>query len=322
MPVVNFYAERTASTYGFSSNNDAKRKNNALAIFLSLTRLYGWSENSAYATIGNINGEGCMNPLQWQVNSSGTEVASNGFGLVQWTPSYKLVTRLSELGITVDDVNNTTGAQQCKAIDHDCRNNIQWGARSSYNNMTGEQYIKSTESIEYLTGAWLRCYERPAVQSDAVVATRYEYALLYKAYIESVLATETDADPYTVPTVGGEVITPEEPETPVAPSENGIVISPKATNGKVGSVFQVTVAVGGDININDVNWDYNTRCLQLMSRNDNVVMFRVLPYSATVGGAYYTAYWSQDATISDNGYISISKQRKKSKWMIYNNKII
>lgn len=329
MPSLDFYSEITASYYGFAENNDGKRKHNALVMFLSMTRLYGWSQNATYALIGNVNSEGCLNPHQWQVNSSGTQQASNGFGFVQWTPSYKLLTRLQELGYSTTNCNSTTGAQQCLAIHYDCTNGIQFTARPSLGyNMTGSEFATSDADLYTLAGAWLYCYERPAVQNDEVHKVRYNNALVYKEYIESILAKEDSNDPYLPPSPNGESVNPDIPIEPDEPTESDAIrLIPQLTSAKIGDTITITAKTYGNVKESDVLWKIDTDRLSIVNVTDNVISLAVLASALDIGGAYYGAYWSQDETIEQTGFVtvkavaSIAKERSK-KWLIYSRKIL
>lgn len=146
---------------------------NATYLYNSLS---GWSLNSVCALLGNMQAESTINPGRWQSDNVGS--SSNGYGLVQWTPSTKYTEWCSSNGYADPSEMDTNIAR----IIFEVANGIQWIAREDYN-LTFEEFTKSNESVEYLAKAFLLCYERPADQSESVQDYRGELANNWYEYL-------------------------------------------------------------------------------------------------------------------------------------------
>lgn len=163
--MAKIYRDKSGSYYGSSSYlTEKQQKFNAKCVLKYCKQLsdLGWSNNAICAILGNISAESTVNPML-------NEVGGSGYGLVQWTPKSNLQKRAKAIGRY-----NTysTMFTQLSVIDYEAKNNLQWLKTSDYP-ITFKEFIKSTESILYLTGAWLKNYERPADQSQANILKRY-----------------------------------------------------------------------------------------------------------------------------------------------------
>lgn len=127
-------------------------QNNA-KIILGYFRQQGWTDNSIYGMLGNMQSESSINPGIWE----GLKPYKGGYGLVQWTP----YTKYSEwAGEGWQD----NGQKEMERILWESQNEAQWRTDLSYSyKMTFAQYTKSTKSPAYLADVWLKNYERPAV---------------------------------------------------------------------------------------------------------------------------------------------------------------
>lgn len=113
----------------------------------------GWTINAICGMLGNMQAESTINPGIWQNLTVNT---SNGFGLVQWTPATKLIEWCSDNGLDYTDID-----AQLARINYEAANGVQFYPTDTYP-ITFAEFIKSTESPEYLAGAFLYNYERPA----------------------------------------------------------------------------------------------------------------------------------------------------------------
>ena len=130
----------------------------------------GWSRNAICATLGNMSGESGVNPGIWE----NLTPYGGGYGLTQWTPYTKLSDWATSQGLTW--LNN--GPTQCKRIDYESANNLQWFYNSEVGMappITFLQYSVSSLSIDTLTMYFLYFYEHPA-NPTGVLATRQAYA--------------------------------------------------------------------------------------------------------------------------------------------------
>lgn len=152
---------------------------NALYIHAWLTS-YGWSTNAVAGMLGNMQTESTVNPGIWQ---NLNPVPSNGFGLVQWTPSTKYTDWLALTYPTLipSDING-----QLLRIEHEVNNYLQWLATPEYP-FSFQEFKTSSYSPEYLADAFLKCYERPANQNqpDRQAQARYWYNFLLSSGIQA-----------------------------------------------------------------------------------------------------------------------------------------
>lgn len=149
---------------------------NADYVFKSLSLHNGWTVNAVCALLGNMQAESTINPGRWQSENVGS--TSNGYGLVQWTPSTKYTDWCSEKGFSDPSEMDANISR----IVYEVENAIQWIARDDYS-LSFEDFTKSNESISYLAKAFLLCYERPADQSESVQNYRSELANDWYTYL-------------------------------------------------------------------------------------------------------------------------------------------
>lgn len=154
------------------------RDNNAICVWQFFGQR-GWSINAVSAMCGNMDRESTMNPAL-------IEVGGTGHGLVQWTPPRNLYDVLDVLYGSHDDWKS--GEKQCNAIYAEFEQSAgindrgiepQWYPTTDYN-ISWEEWSTSTESVEYLTMAFLRNYERAGVEAadQRIQSANYFYELL------------------------------------------------------------------------------------------------------------------------------------------------
>lgn len=114
----------------------------------------GWTPNAISALCGNMSHESTMNPQLYEMGYGHSP--NRGYGLVQWTPATKLWNWANGKGLDWSD-----GDVQLSRIDYEQEVGIQWIKRSDYP-LTFNEFTKSNRSIDYLTWAFARNYERPA----------------------------------------------------------------------------------------------------------------------------------------------------------------
>ena len=133
--------------------NDHEQEVNAQCIYEYL-KPRGWTIEAISGMLGNMETESYINPGIWQGLDSSNP--SNGFGLVQWTPSTKYTSWCSENGLQPDDMYSAL-----KRIEYEMENGLQWIETDAYP-MSFSEFKVSTQSPTYLANAFLYNYERPA----------------------------------------------------------------------------------------------------------------------------------------------------------------
>jgi hypothetical protein len=177
---TSIYGEYYGSTIGNSSylSDEDKQKVNVDAIYKALSDK-GWTINAISAILGNMQTESHFNPGVWQGND--VENPLTGFGLVQWTPATKYINWCkSEYG---NDVDYTTLEHNIDRIMWEVDNKEQWGPRKSFNNMSFEDFTRSTLDVGYLTKAFMLCYERPLDQSEVNQESRAQQGIKWHNYL-------------------------------------------------------------------------------------------------------------------------------------------
>lgn len=131
---------------------------NGNEIARKLSSEYGWTKNPIAAFLGNVQQESTINPASFQGGSGNW---SQGVGLVQWTPGTNLQSRAKAIGrsdyLTIDC--------QLAVIDYERRTGIQYYPTSAYN-ISFNEFIKSEKSVDWLTMAWLKNYERAGAEES------------------------------------------------------------------------------------------------------------------------------------------------------------
>jgi hypothetical protein len=115
-----------------------------------------WVKESLSAMCGNMAHESSLNPDMYEYGYAWSD--DRGYGLVQWTPRSKYWDWATAQGLEP-----RAGDSQLARIDYEVVNNIQWIPRSDFGNMTFAQFRANSGSwsVDYLTEAFMRCYERP-----------------------------------------------------------------------------------------------------------------------------------------------------------------
>ncbi|UQB01743.1 phage tail tip lysozyme [Pediococcus pentosaceus] len=171
----------------------------------------GWTPQAVCGMLGNIQSESGIVADIWE---SGV---GPGYGLVQWTPSSKLIDWCNSQGLDYHDI----GAQ-CARINYEMNNGIQFAPSMAYN-MTAQQFIKSTESANTLGLVFLANYERPLNPNQPQRGTQAEYWY-------GLLSGNTTPTP----------VTPTEPTKPIA--QNTYTVQSGDTLSGIALKYGVTVA--------------------------------------------------------------------------------
>lgn len=129
----------------------------------------GWSNKAIASILGNMSVESSLNPGRWQ--SDNVNNLDGGYGLVQWTPATNYINWCANNGI----VDYSEMDSNLARIQYEFDNNLQWISTDSYP-ISFEEFSKSNESIEYLTTAFLKNYERAGVEH---LETRINYSNMW-----------------------------------------------------------------------------------------------------------------------------------------------
>jgi hypothetical protein len=113
----------------------------------------GWTPNAISALCGNMRHESSINPNIWEFGYNHS--LDRGYGLVQWTPASKYIDWANANGLDY-----ALGDSQLSRIDYEQQNGIQWISTSSFP-LSFNEFTKSTQSVSYLTEAFMDDYERP-----------------------------------------------------------------------------------------------------------------------------------------------------------------
>ena len=194
----------------YAASNIVQGRNTAETIYRTLTQIYGYTDIATAAIMGNLQYESglrsnnaenlyvgnntsgtedkdvaytnmmnnnraafCDKDVAWSGATNGSSLSGRqrdgyvGYGLAQWTWwSRKAVLwdMAHEAGVSIDDV-----GIQLKVLDYELSD----GYKSCKNTM------QSTNDLTVATTAFLKQYEKPADQSDSVVAKRTAAALSY-----------------------------------------------------------------------------------------------------------------------------------------------
>lgn len=158
----------------------------------------GWSINAICGILGNMRYESGINP---GIYESLVVADSSGYGLVQWTPSTKFIDWANDRNYPIDDIEH-----QILRIKYEVENGGQWASTSSFT-LSFSDFTTSTETPEYLTEAFMRCYERPG--NFSTLQKRQDYArMLFNNWegIEPSDPTEPDDPDVTSPVYGNILI--------------------------------------------------------------------------------------------------------------------
>lgn len=150
----------------------------------NVQRLYGffmwptleggkWTLNALAGMLGNMEIESHFDPALWENRSipSNIYTAEKGFGLTQWTPGRKYIewwdNNHTSMNLGSSYIN---GYAECMRINWERLNNAQWIKNE---NMSWDEFVKSTDTPERLSRVFCRNYERPG---DPDYAQRASYA--------------------------------------------------------------------------------------------------------------------------------------------------
>ena len=172
------YGQYYGSTYNSSASlNRDKQQLNALYIWLAL-QADGWTLNAVSGMLGNMQSESAINPGRWQSDRVGN--MSGGYGLTQWTPATKYI---DWIGVSNDPSKMDNNLSRIK---WECANNKQWRKSKQYP-ISFREFKVSNESVDYLAGAFLYNYERPAKYN---LDPRVRNARYWYEYLSGFLPTE------------------------------------------------------------------------------------------------------------------------------------
>lgn len=163
--------------------NNEQRSVNARYIYNYLSDK-GWTLNAIAGTLGNIEAESTINPGCWESHNVG---GGPGYGLVQWTP-FTNYTNWVDQFLKGDKESIDT---QLDRIIYELENGLQYIPTDDYPESFSE-YTKSTKSVDYLTVAFLKNYERAGVE-------RIQERIDYANYWYKFLGGSTPTPPSTTP---------------------------------------------------------------------------------------------------------------------------
>ena len=152
-------------TNQYGSMSQSEMENNATEVYGQLYSVYGWTVNAICAVLGHFQWESYINPAQTQ-HGYPLNSMSGGYGLAMWTPARKIKSWLR-----ANNHSLYSGYWQLYAL-----NNEPWGVEyisTSDYPLTYDQFKHSGESVDYLTRAFLKNYERAGTEA---IETRVEYA--------------------------------------------------------------------------------------------------------------------------------------------------
>lgn len=133
-----------------------------------------WTVNAVSAMCGNFQHEGAMNPAQWEYGKGMS--TTWGYGLGQWTPATKLLNFVEGAGYS-----RTSIEGQIAMVANEAATGQQWISTSAYP-LSMNDFLVSTDGVEYLASAWLYDWERPgdpaATEGARRASAAYYYTLL------------------------------------------------------------------------------------------------------------------------------------------------
>lgn len=156
--------------YGNRYLDTSEMENNAYLVYSYLYR-QGWSYNAICALLGNMVRESTINPALYE---SFIVSPSSGYGLVQWTPATKYTNWANSYGYDITD-----GNYQLQWLIEQTVPTGQWAERYGFN-LTWEEFTTSTETVDYLTEAFMWNFENPGVTALDV---RLQWAHYFYDYL-------------------------------------------------------------------------------------------------------------------------------------------
>lgn len=132
-------------------------------------RSYGWSDNAIAAMVGNFYAESNINPARWQGDEDARAEgkANSGFGLAQWTPWAKYTVWCEDFGHLEYHMGTACHRiwTEFENVEELKQNSGVYGSGQYYSTdefpVSRSEFVKSTESPEYLAKVFVRNYERP-----------------------------------------------------------------------------------------------------------------------------------------------------------------
>lgn len=186
VPALSVSAEWHAKDTGAYDKESDEAQENAICIYQTLYAR-GWTLEAVSALLGNFHVESGYNPWRWESDVIGTPSSSSGYGLAQFTPAGKYINSSYAQSYSGYDPNYSghtgnpnDGNAQIIFIDE----HADYYATSSYN-LSFDEFKQSTESVDYLTAAWIYNYERPADPS-ASLSIRQEAAEYWYTYLSGI----------------------------------------------------------------------------------------------------------------------------------------
>lgn len=186
VPVYKFVDGRWHSNNSYLTIG--QMRNNAALVFDNLIER-DWSNNAIYALLGNMQQESTINP---GLNEKG----GGGYGLVQWTPKSNYTNWADQ-----HDYDIKNGDYQCLWIDTMTVSTGQWIQTSAYPISFNDWKTDTAHSLEWLTKAFERNFERSA-DSAAIIRKRVLYAINWKNFFTTniiVVQSAGSADKYLSP---------------------------------------------------------------------------------------------------------------------------
>jgi hypothetical protein len=130
-----------------------------------------WTPQAISSLCGNMSHESSINPNIWEYGYNHS--LDRGYGLVQWTPASKYIDWAN-----MNSLDYTNGDSQLSRIDYEQQNGIQWISTNEFP-MSFNDFTKSTETVDYLTEAFMNNYERPnATAGQESLQGRIDFANL------------------------------------------------------------------------------------------------------------------------------------------------
>lgn len=162
---------------------DDEMRNNGYIVYSYLTSK-GWSFNAICGVLGNMQNESKVNPGIWQ---NLYPHPSNGYGLVQWTPSTVITSWLTSNHYALDD-----GYAQLLWIDTETVPQGQWIETSEFR-ITFEEFKKSTQSPEWCATCFQYNFERGT--TPAIVELKRKYAKEWAEFLKGLDPFNPDPTP-------------------------------------------------------------------------------------------------------------------------------
>lgn len=129
----------------------------------------GWTANAVAGMLGNMEVESWLNPFIWEDLDEGD--LEGGFGLVQWTPTTKLINWCNKNNLVYYEMDS----QLLRIIWEQENENGQFSSADTPYNMTFTEYKNSKLSAYELGVIFLTCYEKPTIPDPQNRGENAEY---------------------------------------------------------------------------------------------------------------------------------------------------